>query len=154
MGDRPGCACGHTIIGSMRSQNSQIVDWWENRRWAYNKAVGLTGILTCALMIVCGLVSEPMMGDPIGIPDPPIFGLIGVIVYGVMANVFYSLGCVAEMRVARLRPGSDTAAFGERAYRMGLRFSIGLTLLPAILCWVEVLYFVLTGKKMVSGASN
>jgi len=136
----------------MRSQNSRIVDWWENRRWAYNKAVGLSGIVTCVLMIACGIVSEPMMGDPVGIPDPPIFGLMGVVIYGVMANVCYSLGCVAEMRVARLRPGWDTTTFAERAYRLGLRFSIGLTLLPAALSWVEVLYFVVTGKRMVTGA--
>ena len=52
-----------------------------------------------------------------------------VVVYGVVANVFYTFGWVSEIVVERWlkRP---VFGFGPAAFRHGLVFSIGLTLLP------------------------
>ena len=36
-------------------------------------------------------------GDDCGIPDPPLFALLLIISYGVMANVCYTLGAFAEI---------------------------------------------------------
>jgi hypothetical protein len=81
-------------------------------------------------MISCGLISEPLVGEAIGLPDPPILVPFGIIAYGVLANVFY------------------TSAFGLRAFRVGLKFSIGLTILPAVLSWAIFLLSIASGRRI------
>ena len=39
---------------------------------------------------------------PIGLPDPPILAVIGVIAFGVIANVFYTGGWIVELLVAKV----------------------------------------------------
>jgi hypothetical protein len=57
--------------GTLQDRPAAIV-WWERRRFFYNKILAGVGTLTCILMISCGVISGPLMGEPIGIPDPPI----------------------------------------------------------------------------------
>jgi hypothetical protein len=81
-----------------------VLLWWESRRLAYNIAVGITGIVTVGLLVANSLIR----GDDCGVPDLPLFALLLVIGYGVMANVCYTLGGFAEI-VARI-----TMGYGER----------------------------------------
>lgn len=92
---------------------SQIIGWWEARRLAYNLVVGLTG-------------------EPVGLPDPPLLAIVGVVAYGVMANVCYTGGWVVELIVRRLW-GPAAGAFGEIAFALGVAFSVVLTLSPVAL---------------------
>jgi hypothetical protein len=124
-----------------------VVLWWEKRRLFYNLVVGGTGIVTCILLVSCAVLAEPLIGDAIGMPDPPIFGIIGIFLYGIMANVCYAAGWFVELVLTRLRSGGDTTAFGVRAFRLGLQFSIGLTLFPALLAWAEFLFYIATGRR-------
>ena len=57
--------------------------WWEKRRWIYNVVVGFTGAFFMFLM--------PMISS---------FDVLGIIFYGLLANLFYSLGFLIEV-VAR-----------------------------------------------------
>jgi hypothetical protein len=106
--------------------------WWEIRRIPYNLVVGATGLVSSAMCLITGVLCEHFVGDPIGIPDPPLFALLGVIAYGVMANVCYTGGWVAELVVQKIWPGKGND-FGRISFFLGLGFSILLTLVPGIL---------------------
>jgi hypothetical protein len=108
-----------------------LLRWWEARRLTYNLLVGGAGLVTLA---VVGLVSllPPRPALPAGFP------WLGVVVYGVLANVCYSLGWLVEMAMRALWRNEAPHA-GPALFRQGLSFSIGLTLLPiplVVLSWV------------------
>jgi hypothetical protein len=93
----------------------QVIGWWEMRRIPYNLIVGATGLATSFVMLTMAIICDRLIGVPIGMPDPPIVAVLGVIVYAIMANVCYTGGWVVEI------------AFG-----LGLMGSVALTLLPAV----------------------
>jgi hypothetical protein len=124
-----------------------VIEWWESRRLFYNKILVVAGTVTCILMISCGLVSEPMVGVAIGIPDPPIFIPIGIIAYLFIANICYTGGWIAELLLAKFIKSGSTTVFGVRAFRLGVKFSILLTLFPAVLSWASLLFDLVTGRR-------
>lgn len=101
-----------------------IIAWWERRRPAYNAFVGAAGLVSLGTV---GLVGA-LLGDGGS------FGglLVGAVVFGVMANVCYFLGPAAEILLQKLW-GHRVLPAGPALYRMGLTFSVGLALLPALL---------------------
>lgn len=107
------------------------IAWWEARRVPYNLIVGITGVLSGALCFVTGMLCEHFLGEPIGIPDPPLFALLAVAAYGVMANLCYTGGWVSELLVRKIWP-EQANAFGKISLFLGLIFSILLTLVPGI----------------------
>ena len=114
----------------VRSPGS-VVAWWESRRLPYNLIVGITGLGT--LIYVNAL--ELIMGHGMFLPRPGPDGpqeVWAIVAYAVMANVCYTLGPVIEKVVERWlkRP---LYGLGPALFRHGLVFSIGLTLLPAVL---------------------
>jgi hypothetical protein len=109
-----------------------IVVWWEARRLPYNVIVGSAGVLSSLSILANSFVTERVLGEPIGLPDPPLFAVIAVIAYGVMANVCFTCGWIAEL-LARRVWGNRVDAFGEVALTLGTIFSVLLTLLPAAL---------------------
>ncbi len=126
-----------------------VILWWETRRLYYNAVVGVTGVIAGALMIVCALLAEPLVGTPIGLPDPPLFAVLGAILYGIMANVCYTGGWIVELLLRATRRGADTTAFARRALRVGVRFSVALTLLPAAVSWAVFGINLLLSRKMI-----
>jgi hypothetical protein len=106
-----------------------VMLWWELRRLAYNAVVGLTGVVTIALLVANAL----LRGDGCGIPDPPLLGLFAIVGYGVMANVCYALGAFAEV-VGRVTVGRENASkLGRTAFVVGLALSVIMTISPAVL---------------------
>lgn len=106
-----------------------VLLWWESRRLLYNIVVGLTGVVTVGLLVANSLIR----GDDCGIPDPPLFALLLIIGYGVMANVCYTLGAFAEI-VARVTMGKESASkLGRTSFIVGLALSMILTIAPAVL---------------------
>jgi hypothetical protein len=110
----------------------RTIAWWEIRRIPYNLVVGATGIASGAICLITGALCEYFVGDAIGIPNPPIVALFAVVAYGVMANVCYTGGWVAELVVQKIWPGKGDD-FGRISFFLGLVFSILLTLVPGIL---------------------
>jgi hypothetical protein len=113
----------------------------------YNIVVGCVGVVTSVLMISCGLISEPLVGEAIGIPDPPVLVPLGIIAYGIAANVCYTGGWVVELMLAR-RGAMRTSEFGTRAFRLGVIFSVGLTLFPAVFTWAGFLLTLASGRRV------
>ena len=95
--------------------------WWESRRLVYNQVVGATGLLT---LLVASLIG-PEGGLPLAMM-PQV-----ALVYGVAANVCYSMGWGAEL-LAQLVWGRQAPRLGPLLFRQGLIFSVGLTLLPVL----------------------
>ena len=98
-----------------------IVAWWERRRLAYNAIVGGVGIVTLSIVSFLGVIPPS--------PRWPVVPLLPVLVYGVMANVCYTLGWVVE-GAAHVVWGRELRPSGPIFFRQGLLFSIGLSLLP------------------------
>jgi hypothetical protein len=107
------------------------IGWWEVRRIPYNILVGTTGIISVGLCLVTGILCEHVIGNPIGIPDPPFFALLAAAAYGLMANLCYTGGWIAELFVRKIWP-EQSSAFGRISFFLGLMFSILLTLVPGI----------------------
>lgn len=107
-----------------------LLRWWESRRLTYNLFVGGAGAVSLAVM---ALVSSLP-------PRAPGLGFVwwGVLIYGVAANVGYSMGWLAEVGM-RVLWKDEAPLAGPALFRQGLSFAVGLTLLPiplAIVSWV------------------
>jgi hypothetical protein len=108
-----------------------IIKWWELRRIPFNIAVGTTGMFTCAVILAVAAVASKTLGEPLGLPDPPIFAAFGIIVYAIAANVCFTCGWLTEL-IVRTIWQEKTGAFAQISFSLGLMFSICLTLLPAV----------------------
>lgn len=104
--------------------------WWERRRLAYNVWVGAAGTLTVAACSVLALL-------PPGAPGLPSLDLIlpPIVIFGVLANVFYTCGALVESLADKLW-GHQLLPVGPALYRIGLTFSVGLALFPALIMLV------------------
>lgn len=101
----------------------KIILWWERRRLAYNVAVGAAGLVSLGAVTV---VASFMEGTLTIVPWQPI------VVFGALANVFYTLGAGIEV-LALWVWGRSVLPVGPALYRMGLTFSVGLALLPTLI---------------------
>ncbi len=117
-----------------RRTPSSLLRWWEARRLPYNLVVGGTGLVTLGVVTVVGVL--PPVHHPGLVVWPQV--LVGVVVYGVLANVGYSLGWTTEMLMRLVWKGEAPEA-GPALFRQGLSFAVGLTLLPipvAVMSWL------------------
>jgi hypothetical protein len=99
-----------------------IIIWWESRRAAYNAIIGATGIFSLGIMAFIANMPPGSTGLP-----PATF----ILLYGIVANMCYSLGALTECALELLWPGKLLPT-GPVLFRMGLTFSLGMTLLPII----------------------
>jgi hypothetical protein len=107
-----------------------VIRWWERKRLTYNIVVGTAGLSTLLVVNALGLL-----------PPGPRFAVVplpAIIVFGVLANVFYTAGSVVEV-VFNAWWKDDPPQIGPILFRQGLIFSVGLALLPigiAAVDWV------------------
>ena len=112
-----------------RLSSLQIILWWEARRLFFNIAVGLAGLMTVFTLLISALIAEKLVHEPFGWPDSPLFAIIGVVLYALVANICYTGGWLAEL-ISREVWGDKAGSFAEIAFTLGLVFSFLLTLLP------------------------
>jgi hypothetical protein len=105
----------------------EVIGWWESRRGPFNLAVGLAGVVAIVLSASFSLI----VGTECGVPDPPLFAVFGIFAYGVMANVCYTGGWVAELLF--FKSSEARRRFGTKAFRWGFTFSVFITALPGLL---------------------
>ena len=111
-----------------------IWKWWEKRRLAYNVWVGGAGLVTVGVGIALNLLTP---GAQVALSELG-FIWIPIAIFGGLANVFYTSGAVIEMVVNKIW-GREILPVGPALYRMGLTFSVGLALFPALImliAWV------------------
>ena len=114
-------------VPDLRRTALSSLRWWESRRLVFNKAVGATGLVTLASVSFFFLLPPFTMGEP-----SPLAMAAFAAAYGIVANVCYSLGWLAEL-AARAVWGRQAPDLGPLLFRHGLIFSVGLTLLPVLL---------------------
>ena len=100
-----------------------IFRWWEARRLTYNAVMGATGLLSLAMVTLVAHM-------PPGTAELPPVALI--VLYAILANVFFWLGPVTEWALEMIWPGKLLPT-GPTLFRMGLTFSVGLNFLPTLL---------------------
>ncbi|HKJ02841.1 MAG TPA: hypothetical protein VJ997_10315 [Longimicrobiales bacterium] len=107
-----------------------IFSWWEKRRLAYNAWVGTAGAVTVAAGYLLFLLLP-------GGPGAPPLGLVWrpIVIFGVLANVFYTAGPVVEILAHKLFR-RQLLPVGPALYRMGLTFSVGLALFPLLIMMI------------------
>jgi hypothetical protein len=113
-------------LPDLRRSPITLFSWWERRRPAYNLIVGITGLVTVTTVEI---ISALTPGITFHVP------LIAILVYGVAANVCYSLGFALEATFEWLW-GAEVAPVGPVLFRQGVLFSVGLTLLPIAIVWM------------------
>jgi hypothetical protein len=114
------------------NSDRDAIGWWEARRIPFNLIVGSAGILTCTFVGVVGLGSEVLFDSEFGLPNPPLFALIGIIIYGLLANLSFSGGWLAELVIRKIWP-TEADRFATISFSLGVIFSVLLTLAPAAL---------------------
>jgi hypothetical protein len=116
------------------------IGWWETRRVPYNLIVGGAGILTCVAIAAFAAVGILFFDADFG---SPLSGLLGILIYGVMANICFTFGSVAELVVRKAWP-QQVDRFATESFSLGLGVSVLLTLTPGILSIVVGIFFLLS----------
>lgn len=98
-------------------------------------AKGSAGLFTCIVIAIVSMGSYFFFNSDFGLPGSPLVAMFGVIIYGVLANVCFTGGWVAELIVQKAWP-QEADRFASTSFALGLVFSVLLTLIPAILVGV------------------
>ena len=102
--------------------------WWELRRIPYNVLLAAVGLIT--ILVVFEIAHHLGWAD--AVPLNPLGLLLGVLAYGIAANVFYTLGWVTEL-LWSWGDTSRTEATRRTVFWIGVIFAAGVTLSPVIL---------------------
>jgi len=121
------------------SNPRDVVIWWEIRRIPYNVALLIVGTVSVFSIEMIGGRMVRAGEDFV----EPLFLLFGVIAYGILANICYSLGWITEL-LWSAGDTSRTQAIRPKIFRIGFIFSVALTGLPAVLM---LLFWAVSGFK-------
>jgi hypothetical protein len=110
----------------------EAIGWWEARRIPYNLIVGSAGVTTCIIVAVISAAASILLNVEFGLPNPPMFALVGIVLYGIAANICFTGGWLAELIVRKISP-READRFASWTFTLGLVFSVLLTLAPAVL---------------------
>src|SRR5579875_1137121 len=69
----------------------------ESRRLFFNLTVGISGLVTCVMLVTCALTADSLVGEPIGMSDGPLLGLFMIVPYALLANACYTAGWISEL---------------------------------------------------------
>lgn len=119
------------------TSRSDLVRWWEARRWDFNVWVGVVGFITWWLVLIAGSAAVKPGVDF----EEPLAMIVGPVIYACLANICYSLGPAVDFMS---NPGRPRKAL----FKVGLLFSCFITALPgawAVAAWVSTL---ITGHKL------
>ena len=120
-----------------------VIRWWETRRIGYNAVVGSVGVVTLLFVGVLNVIGPHTHST---LAPPP----LAIVAYGVLANLFYTLGWMIELSVLRPLFGRKAPIVGATLFRYGLAFASGLTLLPNLVACADLvvrLATVFTGSR-------
>lgn len=107
-----------------------IVKWWEKRRLSYNLIVGGGA----GLSVVIGSLLWLLPPNDLPLEIIPLEGYLGFLF---LINLSYSVGPATEFLAHKLW-GTHVRPVGPTLFRMGLTFSLGLTLvLPVIVFRIQ-----------------
>jgi hypothetical protein len=100
------------------------IAWWETRRIPFNLLVLVVGLISGTIFVFVG---SHVFGPDADLGNP----FLAIIAFALAANLCYTLGWVTEILWAWGNT-AQTEPMRPKVFRAGLVFSIGVTLLPAI----------------------
>lgn len=112
----------------------EVIRWWESHRLLYNAALLVVGVSAIAGMEWLMGQIMPMGEDAI----EPMALVLGVVVYGIVANLCYTLGWVVELLGRKTDPVTARRR-GQWMFRVGFLFSCFPTSLPF---WFACAYWI------------
>ncbi len=112
----------------------QVIRWWELRRLLYNAILLIVGVAAIAGMEWLMTKVIPLGEDAV----EPMILVLGVLVYGFMANLCYTRGWIVELWGRKANPASARRR-GQWMFRAGLVFSCVLTSAPF---WLACVYWI------------
>jgi hypothetical protein len=118
--------------------------WWELRRLPYNAIVGAAGMITCTVILVVAGIGSQKFNEPLGMTSP-FFAVMGVLLFGIAANVCYTGGWIVEWFVRKFWR-ERAGAFGEISFFLGVVFSVLLALFPSVVFVGLLILRLLLGK--------
>jgi hypothetical protein len=101
---------------------AQVIRWWELRRLLYNALLLVVGAAAIAGMEWLRTKAIPLGENAV----EPMILVLGVLAYGLMADLCYTLGWVVELRSRKTDPVTARQR-GQCMFRAGLLFSCVLT---------------------------
>ena len=110
----------------------QAIGWWEARRVAFNLVVGSAGLLSSLVVGVVGFGSYFLFDSEFGFPGEPLFAVMAVLIYAILANVCYTGGWIAELAIRKAWP-AQADRFATLTLATGIVFSTLLSLAPGVL---------------------
>ncbi len=114
-----------------------IVKWWEKRRLSYNLIVGGGA----GLSVVIGSLLWLLPPNDLPLEIIPLEGYLGFLF---LINLSYSVGPATEFLAHKIW-GTHVRPVGPTLFRMGLTFSLGLTLvLPVIVFMIQWVFRAIT----------
>ncbi len=125
------------LCGPSGPRHRDVFHWWEERRGRYNLFVGTVGIASWLLVLFAGSAAVKPGVDF----EEPLAMIVGPVIYGLLANLCYSMGPLLDVVLFRANPRRGI-------FKAGLIFSVCLTSLPglwALTAWIITLK---TGKKL------
>jgi len=127
----------HTSIGQEDTGSTlttgQVIRWWELRRLLYNVVLLVVGVASIAGMEWLMTKVIPLGEDAV----EPMILVLGVLLYGIMANLCYTLGWIIELSSRNADPFAARRR-GQWMFRAGLLFSCVLTSTPF---WLACVYW-------------
>jgi hypothetical protein len=126
-------------------RDRDVIAWWESRRIPYNLIVGASGFASLMLMLLTVYVSEHFVSEALDTQGSPLFEILALILFGIMANICFTGGWILELLSRRLW-GTRADAFGEIAFTWGTLGSVLLTFVPAALTVVAGGYRILANR--------
>jgi hypothetical protein len=124
------------IQPQLDASRKEVIAWWESRRFRYNSYVGFTGVTSWLLVMIAGSAAVLPGVDF----EEPLGMIFGPVLFGIMANICYTLGWIVDITFYNGGPRKGL-------YKFGLIFSIVLAVLPgawALTAWLITLH---TGQK-------
>lgn len=115
---------------------SQIREWWNDKRYLYNLGLFISGIIAFVLYVIVGinLIMPYDEGFEITL-FTIVFQGIGYLIMIVFANLFYSLGVAENLNHNK----ENTDDFRENLFNLGFWFSVSLPFLAPL--WLFISYF-------------
>jgi|SRR5215470_2891701 len=105
--------------GPSGTTRRDIWQWWQGRRFRFNRDLLLVGIVTWVLVLVAGSAAVKP-GEDFG---EPLMMIFGPLLYGVFAHIAYTAGPIFDTVFYRGNPR-------KKLFRAGYIFSLVLTGLP------------------------
>lgn len=115
---------------------SQISEWWNDKRYLYNLALLISGIIVFVLYVIVGVNFIMPYDEDFEITLFTIaFQGIGYLIMIVFANLFYSLGVKHDLYYNK----ENTDDFRKNLFNLGFWFSVSLPFLAPL--WLFMSYF-------------